>query len=41
MIFVHINPSVKPEIEIPRVTLLFRELADFLLYSGGLEVQTA
>ena len=41
MIFVHNNPSVEPETEIPRMTLLFRELADFLLYSGGVEAQAA
>ena len=41
MIFVHINPSVEPEAETRRATLLFRELADFLLYNGGFEVHAA
>lgn len=41
MIFVHINPSAEPEAESRRMTLLFRELADFLLYCGGFEVQAA
>ena len=37
--YIHINPTVEPVAESARITLLFRELADFVLHSGGFEVQ--
>ena len=39
VMFIHINPSVEPVAESQRMTLLFREFADFVLYSDGFEVQ--
>ena len=39
MIAIHVNPTVPADVEVPRLRLLFRVLADFLLYSGGGEVQ--
>lgn len=38
VMFVHINPSADPETESRRMALLFREFADFILYSGGAAV---
>ena len=37
--YIHINPTVEPVAESARMTLLFRELADFVLHSGGFEVR--
>ena len=38
VMFIHINPSADPETESRRMALLFREFADFILYSGGAAV---
>ena len=34
-LWIHINPTVEQEPEGRRMTLLFREFADFVLHSGG------
>ena len=34
-LWIHIDPSVDQDTEGRRMTLLFRELADFVLHSGG------
>ena len=39
VMFIHLNPSLEPETESRRMALLFREFADFILYSGGAAVQ--
>lgn len=39
VMWIHIDPLAEPEAESRRMTLLFREFADFVRHSGGFEVR--